>query len=375
MKVLFIVKSLFKRALKNKYSLLIYILIPIIGIIIPIFIYSNDNVDEVNIKILDEDRSNTSIQLVNILEDRLNCIEEEQKNNLASNILKGEYDLLIIIPKEFGNNLLEKDDIKVSFLYMKDNEKIYIAKEIVNECINRAKEILKITNNDEESFNEIYGKLNNKETNIKYNVLSENNNILSTSCLGFIILFMMIIINSSLSTIIQDKNNNVQKRFLYSSIKSKEYIGAQIIWSFLLYIIQCIIIFMTFKVFKINLDIGNIQLFYILVIIWFVSISIDIFSISFCRSEEQLTIINTIIVFPSCMLSGCLWPIDIMEKTMQNISLILPQRHIILLLEQLQRNENIYVIIVNILYIFLVSLLLLTIGIIKIDNNNFKEIV
>lgn len=84
MKVLFIVKSLFKRALKNKYSLLIYILIPIIGIIIPIFIYSNDNVDEVNIKILDEDRSNTSIQLVNILEDRLNCIEEEQKKILQA---------------------------------------------------------------------------------------------------------------------------------------------------------------------------------------------------------------------------------------------------------------------------------------------------
>ena len=206
-------------------------------------------------------------------------------------------------------------------------------------------------------------------------IWKHDSNILSTSCLGFIILFMMIIINSSLSTIIQDKYNNVQKRFLYSNIKSKEYIGAQIIWSFLLYIIQCIVIFITFKLFKINLDIGNMELFCLLAIIWFVSISIDIFSISFCKSEEQLTIINTIIVFPSCMLLGCLWPIDIMEETMQRVSLILPQRHIILLLEQLQRNENIYVIIVNILYIFLASLLLLTIGIIKIDNNNFKEIV
>lgn len=376
MKVLFIVKSLIQRAIKNKYSLLIYIMVPIIGVIIPILIYSNNDNDGFDIKIVDTNKSFASVTLIDTLIDKLDkCEEAIDIDKATENILNGRDDLLIIIPSDFKNMLLEDSKFEIDFIYMTECEEIYVAKQRVNEAIKNIKIILDIANGEESKFRNVYKSINKKNYNINTKIINEDNNILSISCLGFIILFMMIIINSSLSTILQDRNNSIQKRYLYMNINAKIYIFAQIIWSFLLSIIQCIIIILFIKMFNINLDIRYIFFFCILIITWFTSFSFAIFSISFCKSEEQLTIINTIIVFPTCMLSGCLWPVNIMDDSMQKLSLIFPQRHIILLLEQIQINENIYVIILNIIYIILVSSFLLTIGIIKIENNSFKEIV
>lgn len=372
MKVFILLQSLFRRSLKNRYSLIVYTVIPILGIIIPLLIYSKNN-EEVNVLIVDHDRSFVSYLVVEEIKGKYKKVNISDNDIDKSKVVNGDEDLLISIPNGLGKNLMNSKNINIQIIYMKESEDVYKIKEIVNESLKTINYILKITQNDEVKSKEIFDKINSINYKVNKEIVNYDKKDLSVESLGFIILFMMIVTNSSLALILKDKNNNVDKRLVYLDIKSREYIAAQILWSFILANIQALTIIIFFKVNNIEITINYYKLFLIIILIWSISISFSIFSISFCRNEEQLSVINTIIVFPTCMLSGCLWPIEIMQENIQKLSLILPQRRIIMLMEQLQRGDSIYIIILNISFIILISLLLLIIGIIRIENNTFKE--
>lgn len=372
MKVFILLQSLFRRSLKNRYSLIVYTVIPILGIIIPLLIYSKNN-EEVNVLIVDHDRSFVSYLVVEEIKGKYKKVNISDNDIDKSKVVNGDEDLLISIPNGLEKNLMNSKNINIQIIYMKESEDVYKIKEIVNESLKTINYILKITQNDEVKSKEIFDKINSINYKVNKEIVNYDKKDLSVESLGFIILFMMIVTNSSLALILKDKNNNVDKRLVYLDIKSREYIAAQILWSFILANIQALTIIIFFKVNNIEITINYYKLFLIIILIWSISISFSIFSISFCRNEEQLSVINTIIVFPTCMLSGCLWPIEIMQENIQKLSLILPQRRIIMLMEQLQRGDSIYIIILNISFIILISLLLLIIGIIRIENNTFKE--
>lgn len=372
MKVFILLQSLFRRSLKNRYSLIVYTVIPILGIIIPLLIYSKNN-EEVNVLIVDHDRSFVSYLVVEEIKGKYKKVNISDNDIDKSKVVNGDEDLLISIPNGLEKNLMNSKNINIQIIYMKESEDVYKIKEIVNESLKTINYILKITQNDEVKSKEIFDKINSINYKVNKEIVNYDKKDLSVESLGFIILFMMIVTNSSLALILKDKNNNVDKRLVYLDIKSREYIAAQILWSFILANIQALTIIIFFKVNNIEITINYYKLFLIIILIWSISISFSIFSISFCRNEEQLSVINTIIVFPTCMLSGCLWPIEIMQENIQKLSLILPQRRIIMLMEQLQRGDSIYIIILNISFIILISLLLLIMGIIRIENNTFKE--
>ena len=64
------------------------------------------------------------------------------------------------------------------------------------------------------------------------------------------------------------------------------------------------------------------------------SMAVGVFIISLCSNENQISVFSTLIVFPSSMISGCLWPIEIMSDNLQKLSYIFPQRYIYILLEK-----------------------------------------
>jgi ABC-2 type transport system permease protein len=47
------------------------------------------------------------------------------------------------------------------------------------------------------------------------------------------------------------------------------------------------------------------------------------------RNKNQLTLLNPLIIIPTCMIGGCFWPVEIMPDVMQQMSYLVPQRWVL----------------------------------------------
>ena len=362
MNILTMLLSLFKRSMKNKMTFIILLITPSIGVLISILMYSNYGVEGENIAIVNYDKTEISEEFINYLEANIEeNIEICSEDIKESSIINREFDYGIII-----NNF--PDDIEVK--YMKESGNLYILEYNLDNAINNFQNIYKFKAIDNEKYNNILENTYSIKDNLLCNTDTNKDN---GTFIGFIILFMMIIINNSLGNIIKDKNNSILNRVVSSNATLSQYILSEIIWALILAIGQSIIILLVIDMFNIKINIQNTDFLIILMLISLLSISFGIFVVSLCKNSEQMSIINTVVIFPMCMLSGCLWPIDIMGEKFKRLAYIFPQRKIIELFNNMSSGGEGAEILLSIITIILISILVMVIGIFNINNRFIKE--
>lgn len=370
MMVLIITKYLIKGSLNRKKSLLIYILLPIICLLVPILILNNTNKinSKINLTIVDMDNSKASTNLINVFKEKYDF--HISKSDLA----KGKQDLIsdrtssiIVIPDNFQEDLVNNKGPKLEIIYLRSSEEVASIKNILNSYIVNLN-LLTATNslNSYEIFSSNISMVNfNESDNQGYNMLQ--------SSLGLMILFMIILISTSFAGFLIDKNNNNLKRVITTGLTGSHYLVSYIIWSSIICLFQCSVLIFLLSFFKITFGISYIFLFFILTLISIMAISFGALSISFCKSEDEITVLNAVIVFPTSMLSGCLWPINLMSKNLQNLSLLFPQRHIFILMGLLQSEDRVESVIVESALILLICILFITISFIRINSKGWSS--
>lgn len=378
MKILNIVYLLFKRSINNKTSLIIYMIVPIVGLLFPLLGHNNSNIEnKVNIAMVDLDKSNISEDILKVLEEKykfnIYCLEySSAKKQLIDNKVL----VMVVIPENFKNQLIEKKAPNIELSYLKESEDSSWLRQIINTYIVNLNILSNTARGDIEIFNRLYNEFKEDNLYIRVNILDNNENAqnMTYSTLGFIMLFMIMMVSNSFSLIINDRNKSTYERVLRTSTSNTQYIMGHVIWNGLLCLIQSVFFIGVIKVLNINIGFNIYNFFIVLLLIYAVSISIGILIISLCKTEEQVTLINTLIVFPSCMLSGCLWPLEIMGSGFQKLSYIFPQRYIFIIMKQMQNSIDNDKIIINIVLILLICTLIFVIGIFNIERVGLKEL-
>ncbi len=92
------------------------------------------------------------------------------------------------------------------------------------------------------------------------------------------------------------------------------------------------------------------------------------FLASVSNSSAQVGYLSNAIIVPTCMLSGCFWPIEYMPKIMQDIALLLPQTWVIKSIDTLQSGNSILSVSGNILIVICFAILLLGLSIVNIKR-------
>ena len=116
-----VANSLFKRSLKKKYALFLYLTLPIIGIILPLIISGKSDGKEtkVNIAIVDLDNSNVSKNICDVLEKKYNFNTrlldyDGAKKYMVNNKIVAS----LIIPKDFKQNLIKSIDTNIEIMFI-----------------------------------------------------------------------------------------------------------------------------------------------------------------------------------------------------------------------------------------------------------------
>lgn len=340
-----------KLTMKDKIAVPMMLIAPIIFIFILVigFGSSNSNVTY-PIGIVNNDKGKYSTELINMIkEDKTFQIFESNYDEAKERVQEGKTAMAIAIPEGYSEAIEHGEDVALEQIKLQDNESTIAIIASLGRYVTQAKiqarsasEVVEalasaniIKNGDEKLITEKTEKA--FENKMKTPIISytseklvKNNESklkgMSTSAIGIIVMFIMFFVTGGAGAILEEKEFGTWNRILATPTRKLSTLGGFILGNFLLGWIQiAVLIAVSKNVFGIswgNSTFGLIILFssFLLAII-----ALGAALASFVKTKAQLTALTSIIIVPSCMLAGCLWPKDIMPQFMIDIANFVPQ--------------------------------------------------
>lgn len=319
-----IFKNNMKRLLRDKYNLIVMVILPVI--FMSLFIYAGSRNIPVRVGIIDNDDTYLTQNLIHGLEK--NCIvlflkEEEIKDGLLDDSI--EYG--VKIDKGFTESILSGEEAQIKAYGIKDYNALIPAKLYINNFINSARKIALASAGDEEKFKKgleyyLKGSFEIQYENVSY---SSSRGYYVQSGLGFVVMFMMYMAINAAALIGEDKKLKTYERILMSPLTLKEYTVGNILSFFAIIWIQILMLFGIMK-FLFGMDFGSsaVSLLIFTFIYSAVCVSMGMAVVNLAKSLKQVYALTHLIVIPMSMLGGCFWPKEIMPDMLQRISEFVP---------------------------------------------------
>ncbi|EJO5349002.1 ABC transporter permease [Clostridium botulinum] len=376
--VFLLTKNILKRTFRKKSNIITFILLPLLAVFIALFLNASGN-SYTKIGVVDLNESYLSKDMINSIESKKNFIVNKvSKNNINKELLNKRVDCVVVIPKDFNEKIINGELKKIDIISIRGEDITSWIKNYLNYYIDTLNNISKVSNKDKKIFKNLYDGYKKQDLKINYKTIGDKTKSKSVTkqSIGLLLMFMLVASSTASSFILKDKANKTYYRIFCSNTSKSKYILANIISNFVIFLIQIfVILFMSLYVLKLNFYIDTSIMFIILCSFGLVSIGFGIIIAAFSKSLNQSSYLSNILITPTCMLSGCFWPLDIMPNFMQKLANIFPQTWILKAIDFLQQGKSFQDIIFHLTIVLLFALSFFVIGIVKLTKDeNFKSI-
>lgn len=343
---------------KNKLSLAAILLTPIIFVTVLAIGFGNSSSSSSKIKypigIVNNDTGKYSKLLVNMIKnDKYFDVSEGSYTKSREDIENGKLSMSFVIPKDFSASIENCKTADIDMIKLQDNEntssfgiiiKNYVyqisvganAKKASSDLLTSMKLI--DTNKKAEIENSIekdYLK-NIKAPKNTYSLSTLQRNKahakdeLSTTAIGIMIMFIMFFVSLGAGSILEEKEFGTWARTKSTPTRNGTILFGYVFGNFIIGWLQVAILIL-FSKYVFNLSWGSSPLGIILLFSSFLLAAIGLGTAlsSFVKTKKQLTTLVPIVVIPTCLLAGCMWPRDIMSDTMLKVSNFVPQTWVI----------------------------------------------
>lgn len=145
--------------------------------------------------------------------------------------------------------------------------------------------------------------------------------------MGLFIMFILMLANSSMATILEDRNGRTLSRMYTAPVRPIEislglFLGMLVIGLGQIVVVTAISSIIFGMAFTHSL---GLQLL-ILICFLLAAVGLSTAIAGVARNRQQVGIINSLVITPTCMLGGCFWPAEFMPEVMQRLSNIVPQK-------------------------------------------------
>ncbi|HEX3027861.1 MAG TPA: ABC transporter permease [Clostridia bacterium] len=355
MKILSIALYDLKRMFRDKGSLTMAIIVPIVFTFIFGLIFGNTGSSDkkvvLPVAIANYDKSSFTKELLDELKQdksiSFSIVDEEE---LYDNVKSASVEAGFIIPKDFSKKILkgDKSDIKVvklpssaSFMVVETSIRTAFSKLSVKEGAQAlfSDKLKDYSQTDRKRMLNEIGKQLDKSLSqpdilvvkeSSYGSKNDSDEIdfsTSRSIIGVNIMFLMFtLILGCGGTILGERKIGTWDRLDISPTSKFEIMAGKIIGTFLQGWVQMGILIL-FGKYVMGVNWGNSLPATILVMnIYLLSgIGLGIFFSTIIRSNSQMTAISAVVIVSTSMLSGCYWPLEISPEFMQQIAKLFPQ--------------------------------------------------
>lgn len=325
-------------------AIITFFLLPVCGILLSFLVYGHSGSVSLKIGMIDGDQSVLSRDLVRSLGngDQFKIIPVTQEV-MANKLSAGELDCVVIIPSNFGASIYREPVKPIILVSVKGAATTVWIKNDIQTLVRNLQDIRAAAGGSQEAFKRIYERYQSTPHLLKAVQVRNRtaNQGMTTQIIGFFIMFMMISVGNTSELILREKRWRIYYRICAAPISTRKYLLANVLANLVIIMIQTLLtLLLMTKVFGIDTYAPFVQVFAILTLFGLVAISAGLLIVAFSQDTGQANNLINLIITPSCMLAGCLWPNFAMPKVIQQISDFLPQRWTISAIQKLQEGSG-----------------------------------
>ncbi|MGO4272695.1 ABC transporter permease [Paenibacillus sp. TAF58] len=181
--------------------------------------------------------------------------------------------------------------------------------------------------------------------------------------IGFMLMFMMSLINNTVSVMMDDRRQRTMARTYSAPIHSFEIVLGNFLGSFLVGTLQVLVILLfTRNVMNYEYGLPFVSQFILLEFFLLASMGIASAVASMVKNASNMGMINSLVITPTCMLGGCFWPISLMPDWMQKLANFVPQKWVIEAIQRMASGQTLSQMWMHMGVLTLFGLILLGVG-------------
>lgn len=362
--LLLLVLNTLKVTFRRKGNIIVYLFLPVVGLLLSIVIYSGAGSSDLRVGIVDMDNSRLSADFASALSSSNGySMTSLSENDINASLLDRKQDAVIVVPKGFEKGVFESKPIKVELIAIKGQDTTVWLQNYSNLYVRNLVDMVTASAGGRSVFESIYSSYRANPLKVTAVELKDekNSKLATVSSLGFLIMFIMLGAGLTSQFILNEKRSRTYYRICSAPVSPTSYIAANAATSLAIVVFQVILVQLLMKyAFRIETFVPDMLLFLILFMFGLVAVSISLVVTAFSNSSYMASTLSTLIITPTCMLGGCFWPVDFMGETMRKIAFFVPQRWALDAIQKLQSGSNLEGIAMNlvILLAFTAALLL-----------------
>ncbi|WP_434749225.1 ABC transporter permease [Paenibacillus amylolyticus] len=180
---------------------------------------------------------------------------------------------------------------------------------------------------------------------------------------GFTIMFMMGLLTSAVAVIMEDRKQRTMARMYTAPVRSYEIALGNFLGSLAIGVIQVTLV-LGLSRWVLHYDAGIPFGVHFLILSAFMLVSMGLASTvsGLIRETKNASMLNSLIIVPTCMIGGCFWPLSIMPEYMQKLANFVPQKWTIQAVETISAGGTLADIALPLLILFAMAVVLLAVG-------------
>lgn len=340
--MMLIIANILKRTFRKKINIIIYLLLPLSGVILSLLIYGGASSRPLRLGITNNDAGVLSADIKADLKRRSNFkVYEIEEGAIKDKILSMDIDAAIVIPEGYSEGIYRGKPASIDVVTIKGQDTTVWVSQMLNGYTDMLVKLSSASGGDRDVFDSMYGQY--KEGLAKLTVIELEDKLtgrsMALSSMGILLMFMMLGAGLINILILKEKRDGTYNRICSAPVRDRQYIAANALASLMIVILQILTVQLIMKfVLRIDAGIGDAAMFVILLMFGLAAIGLGLAITAFSSSSYMASTLNTLVMTPTCMLGGCYWPVEFMPDIMQKLSYFMPQRWALDAIKKLQNG-------------------------------------
>lgn len=188
--------------------------------------------------------------------------------------------------------------------------------------------------------------------------------------IGLILMFLMLLVSQSIGFVMEDREQRTMARMFTAPLRSLDIAFGNFMGSMLVGTMQLVIVLsLMYFVFGYSPGIPFGSMLLVLEFFLLAAVGVASAIAGLVRNSTQLSQINNLVITPSCMISGCFFPLSILPDFMQKLANFTPQKWAIMAIDRLGGGGSFSDIGLQLLILLLFAAVLLAFGSVVLRPN------
>ncbi|WP_419872975.1 ABC transporter permease [Candidatus Pristimantibacillus sp. PTI5] len=377
---LHIAVQLIRRTMGTRRGLIMNVLIPALILSMMVGLFSSLEGKKTVIAVNNADTGILGAYLASsIVKETLFDIQSESKSEqeLKTLVVDGNADAAIFIPSDFTEKMLKGTQANAS-LYQMDQQlwNASLAAILATEADRLFASVNLIRGDGDEAGIDLTKLTALLEAQAVPVITAENAEmklgqiVSNPMMIGLILMFLMLLVSQSIGFVMEDREQRTMARMYTAPLRSLDIAFGNFMGSMLVGTMQLIIVLsLMYFVFGYSPGIPFGSMLLVLEFFLLAAVGVASAIAGLVRNSTQLSQINNLVITPSCMISGCFFPLSILPDFMQKLANFTPQKWAIMAIDRLGGGGSFSDIGLQLLILLLFAAVLLAFGSVVLRPN------